>query len=636
MKRKKFPIWIILILLLLLLIAGGIFVVKIENKKEKNTGDIVVKENVYTITEGTKAENALLDVSEDRLVFDKKFKYKEGDIIVAGIVDEAGNGFIRKVVKTERQGDKYIVETEPAFLTDVFEKAHIVRTIQLTENGVKEENLNEPQTEAKNRSDTFQKVSKAENNDNYSLMKLSNIENKEEENKDLGASFQTSFEENINEITTIRGEAGFNIWLELTLDIKDGEIVFGIVAKNEMDSKLQLTCSEEMEKEIERVVFQRKFPRYQFEVGGVPIVLTNEIETVLGAGAEMEGSVGIDFDASSQNVYGFIYDSRNGKVSEIKEDKSDTGGLHWNTNLQVAGTGTAGVSLHLITKLYGCTGVDMGIGVQGKTTGEAKLSAKPDIGGYAGKLELSIAPKVDGTLVVEVPVVDEKLAEQELFEKELKPFWKEDWKSSHNWKADLEWTGTGEKGKTYITRYGEVNAVTYPAFQFDIPYGWEVIAEEVTIDGETVTISNDRGVEVTYSHLSVPVGDEAVGGSAANMWRVEATKETESSFKPGYVQAEDQSYLGNFVVAKLKVTGELDMMNDTDFKDVDGKVSYGVIPESQLGVDDAVRNPYCVEYGFNYGGVGISLIASAPEDGFTAKEEKQVVEILKSFKVSGE
>jgi hypothetical protein len=40
-----------------------------------------------------------------------------------------------------------------------------------------------------------------------------------------------------------------------------------------------------------------------------------------------------------------------------------------------------------------------------------------------------------------------------------------------------------------------------------------------------------------------------------------------------------------------------------------------------------------VEYGFNYSG-GISLIAEAPEDGFTEKEEKQVIEILQSFRVS--
>lgn len=633
MKRKKFPIWIIIVIVLLISIAGVVVAVKNGNEKKKNTGDIIVKDNVYTITEGSEFEDALSDVSENQLVFDKNLKYKEGDVIVAGIIDEARDGFIRKVIKTEKKDNKYIVETEPAFLTDVFEKAHIVRKIRLTENGVKEDNVNEPQAEARYRSDTFQKVSTAEKNDNYSVMQLSNTENKEEEDKDLGASFYTSFEENINDITTISGEAGFNIWLELKLDIENGEIIFGLVAKNETGAKMQLMCSEEMEQAIERVVFQKRLPRYQFEVSGVPIVLTNEIETVLGAGAEMEGSVGIGFDASSQNAYGFVYDSRKGKVSEIKENKSDTSGVQWNTNLQVTGTGTADVSLHLITKLYGCTGVDMGIGVQGKITGEAKLSAKPDIGGYAGRLELSIAPKVDGTLVVEVPVIDEKLTEQELFEKELKPFWTKEWKSSNEWKADLEWTGTGEKGKTYITRYGEVNTITYPAFQFDIPFGWEVTTEEVTTDEEIVTISNNRGVKITYSHLSIPVGDETVGGSAVLMLRVEATKEAESSFEPGYVQATDHSGLGNFVVAKLKVTGELDMMNDTDFKDVDGKVSYAVIPESQLGVDEDVRGPYCAEYGFNYSG-GISFIAEAPEDGFTKKEEKQVVEILKSFKVS--
>ena len=66
----------------------------------------------------------------------------------------------------------------------------------------------------------------------------------------------------------------------------------------------------------------------------------------------------------------------------------------------------------------------MGIGVQGKATGEAKLSAKPDLGGYAGRLELSIAPKLEGTLVVEVPVIDGKLTQQELFEKELNHFGK--------------------------------------------------------------------------------------------------------------------------------------------------------------------------------------------------------------------
>lgn len=89
MKRKKFPIWIIIILLLFLLIAGGIFAVRVANEKKKDKGDIIVKDNVHTITEGSEFENALLDVSENQLVFDKNLKYKKGDIIVAGITDEA-------------------------------------------------------------------------------------------------------------------------------------------------------------------------------------------------------------------------------------------------------------------------------------------------------------------------------------------------------------------------------------------------------------------------------------------------------------------------------------------------------------------------------------------------------------------
>lgn len=42
MKRKKFPIWIIIILLLFLLIAGGIFAVRVANEKKKDKGDIIV------------------------------------------------------------------------------------------------------------------------------------------------------------------------------------------------------------------------------------------------------------------------------------------------------------------------------------------------------------------------------------------------------------------------------------------------------------------------------------------------------------------------------------------------------------------------------------------------------------------
>lgn len=190
-----------------------------------------------------------------------------------------------------------------------------------------------------------------------------------------------------------------------------------------------------------------------------------------------------------------------------------------------------------------------------------------------------------------------------------------------------------ELNNTYQTKFGDTNMVTFPKFAFDFPSVWN-IEEEVTTDGEIVTISNERGVKITYSHISgVPVGKDAIGGSSVFMTRVEASKVAESSFVPSYVQATDYSNLGKFVVAQLKVTGELDMKVDSDFKEVDGSIAYAVIPESLLGIDEDVRNPYCIEYGFKYGD-GISFIAEAPENGFTKQEENVVIEILKSFRAA--
>ena len=100
------------------------------------------------------------------------------------------------------------------------------------------------------------------------------------------------------------------------------------------------------------------------------------------------------------------------------------------------------------------------------------------------------------------------------------------------------------------------------------------------------------------------------------MTRVEASKVAESSFVPSYVQATDYSNLGKFVVAQLKVTGELDMKVDSDFKEVDGSIAYAVIPESLLGIDEDVRNPYCIEYGFKYWRWSFHLLRKAPENGF--------------------
>mgnify|MGYP000043019148 FL=1 len=54
----------------------------------------------------------------------------------------------------------------------------------------------------------------------------------------------------------------------------------------------------------------------------------------------------------------------------------------------------------------------------------------------------------------------------------------------------------------YITRYQEVNQVTYPPFVFNYPDNWSVTKEECNQQEELVTLENDGGASVTFLHYS--------------------------------------------------------------------------------------------------------------------------------------
>lgn len=190
---------------------------------------------------------------------------------------------------------------------------------------------------------------------------------------------------------------------------------------------------------------------------------------------------------------------------------------------------------------------------------------------------------------------------------------------------------TNELSNTYYTKFGEVNAITYPKFIFDYNSNWTVTKEDVTQTGETVVLSNDRGVTITYTNIGGVAEGSIDGGSTVSMSRVEVSKVGESQFTPTYVQGTDHSGLGEFMVAKLKKTGELNMKTDSDFRDIDGGVSYAVLPKSRIGTDDSVRLPYNTEFAFWYSGY-ISLIALSPDGQFSEDEEKEIIAVLSSFR----
>ena len=185
-----------------------------------------------------------------------------------------------------------------------------------------------------------------------------------------------------------------------------------------------------------------------------------------------------------------------------------------------------------------------------------------------------------------------------------------------------------ELNNTYTTKFGEKNAITYPPFSFHYPNGWAITKESVTQQSEMVTLTNERGAKITFSYIG---GEKPGGGSATVMKQVEVTKVADAGFIPGYIQANDYSNLGNFIVAQLKLVGTLDMKKDKEYTKVDGDVSYAVLPETFVSVHSGLTHPYILDFSFRYAG-NVALIADAPDGGFTEQEKQDVIAILASFK----
>lgn len=150
---------------------------------------------------------------------------------------------------------------------------------------------------------------------------------------------------------------------------------------------------------------------------------------------------------------------------------------------------------------------------------------------------------------------------------------------------------------------------------------------------EKVVLSNERGVTVTFWSLAHELG----GRSGVSMLQADITIADDSEFVPGFPDGTntDFSTLGNFIVAKVHIIGELDMKRDSDFTPVDsGATFYAVVPESYLGTREFVGQAGNVdEFSFDYP-TPYAFIAESSDGTFTVGEERDVVKILKSFKVA--
>lgn len=635
MKKKILRTIIVFVVLFvaMLIVILGYNKLQDRNKQKEDT---IVKKNVKVITSETNKEKQPVSVTDDSIIFNLNPGYKEGDVIVSGITSTSKNGFIRKVIGIENKGDNYVIKTEPAVLTDVFEKAQIYKRIKLTEEGNKSASYSIGKDGNNGAVQVQNAMSEIDNS--YRTIMLADKKETDDENNGTEYVFGQKFEKESDPFT-ISGEAEFDVWLDIKIEIKHGNITCGMAIKSKEGGKILLKCGKDWNKEKEWGLWEKSLPNYEFVVAGIPIVVTNKLELNAEAGAELEGNIGLSYELTSETTTGFEFKSKTGKVKEIKEIDYDSDGLQWET-ISVSGEASAKIAIHYISKLYGCSGIDVSAGILGKAEGEANQTANTDLeGGYAGSLELSINPEIQGELIVDIPVFAEDLKKQPLFEAKMKPLWSKHWESSVKWKDDLEWTETGKQGSKYITRYSEVNNIACPVFQFDVPWGWKIESEEVgnglnEID-EKVVLTNEKGVTVTYWACQ-----HQLGGRSELMLKADISKVADSEFKPTIPNgvgvdesSADEPYanLGTMIVAKIHVTGEMDMKIDTEYSDCDS-VFYAVVPEAYVGEREFIGQAGEVdEFSFPYP-TPYAFIAESADGTFTAGEEKQIINILKSFK----
>ncbi len=170
------------------------------------------------------------------------------------------------------------------------------------------------------------------------------------------------------------------------------------------------------------------------------------------------------------------------------------------------------------------------------------------------------------------------------------------------------------------TQLQELAGAAFPLFSIQFPSGWSASVQEVSETGETIVLSSERGVTVTY----MVTADPRVPAESAIASVLDVTQAAPAGFVPGTVGEEDLSDIGAFMVASLDR-----IPNDGEAAPASA-AGYALIPASMAGVYDSAGD-YGNEFCFFYGGF-ISLTAEAPDGIFTPEEAAQVQAILQSFR----
>lgn len=427
-KNKKLKYIIIAAIAILIAMVGVIILIVSNADRTK------IYDNVRVLSDESGQNELLVTVEADRLIFKENPGYVTGDVLVSGITENTPAGFIRKVVSVSQEGDQYILETEPGLITDVFEEVHIEKTFLLSEEGA-----TEVKSSGIGYSNPFNDIITS------SVATATGITRANDPLFDDDGDYVFNVEEefDIANVLSVETEMGFGLQLDFKLEIEKGDVVLGLTLHNAVGGEIFLGLTEELKKEFEKELLSMELPSIQFVVGSVPVVITNEMFVKFEGEASISGKLGTTIELEAEKVVGFEYNSATNKVVEINEDNYLADGTKWSVGGSVKGEVEAGIFIHLASKLYDSTGIDLAFGIEGSTSAELASTVDTD-GSYedcVGRIDLEVGPELEGSIVVTVPIVDYELADLTIFETDLPAFWEEHWVSSENWEEELELIG---------------------------------------------------------------------------------------------------------------------------------------------------------------------------------------------------
>lgn len=183
------------------------------------------------------------------------------------------------------------------------------------------------------------------------------------------------------------------------------------------------------------------------------------------------------------------------------------------------------------------------------------------------------------------------------------------------------------ENNTYSTKFGEYNGIDYPVYTFEYPDNWSVTSEKCDVSQEFVTLTNERGVEITFSHWNAPESETFQYGGVG-LTNVEINEVADSKFVPSFVYGKDYSDLGDFMVAKITKTSFEDGITG-EATPCDGYF-FAVLPKSEIG---KTYYKTAIEAVFSFWqGNHISFVCVSPDFNYTEEEEKEIIAIMSSFR----